>query len=105
MARAETWVALVTVALLLGAATAAAARDLCFLDSLGLPPLVVRNFSLPAAGQCTMFTGSFQDGAFLASGLACGGWDVDNLNFGADIEAPVDGEVVSYSFFVNRQTM
>jgi hypothetical protein len=91
--------------LILGATTAAAARDLCLLDDLGLPPLVARNFSLPAAGQCTKFTGSFQAGAFLASGMACGSWDVDNVNVHVDIESPVDGETVSYSFFVDRPTM
>jgi len=99
------WVTLVTGALLLGAATAASARDFCFLDNLGLPPLVARNFSPPAAGQCTGFTGSFQDGAFLASGMACGSWDVDNVGIRVAIESPVEGETVSYSFFVNRQTM
>ena len=98
-------VTLATGVLLLGAATAVAARDYCFVDNLGLPPLVVRNFSLPVAGQCKGFTGSFQDGAFGASGLSCGSWDVDNVGFKAYIEAPIDGEVVSYSFFVNRQTM
>ena len=98
-------VTVVTGALLLGAATAGAARDFCFQDTLGLPPLVARNFSLPAAGQCERFTGSFQDGAFLASGMSCGSWDVDNVNFHMDIDSPVDGEMVSYSFFVNRQTL
>ena len=99
------WVILVMGALPLSAATAAAASELCLLDSLGLPPLVAKSFSLPLAGQCTRFTGSFQDGAFLASGIACGSWDVDNVNFEVAIESPVDGETVSYSFFVHRQTM
>jgi hypothetical protein len=99
------WVTLATAALLLGAATTAAARDLCLLDDLGLPSLVAKGFSLPAAGRCTKFAGSFQDGAFLASGIACGSWDVDNVNFEVDIESPVAGETVSYSFFVNRRTM
>jgi hypothetical protein len=98
-------VTLVAGALLLGAATASAARDFCFQDSLGLPTLVAKNFSLPVGGRCTAFTGSFQDGAFLASGMSCGSWDVDNVNFHVDIDSPVDREMVSYSFFVNRQTM
>jgi hypothetical protein len=98
-------VTLLTGALLLGATTAAVARDYCFMDSLGLPPLVAKNFALPTAGRCTGFTGSFQDGAFLASGMSCGSWDVDNVNVEIDIDSPIDGEMVRYSFFVNRQTM
>jgi hypothetical protein len=77
------WMTLGTVALLLGGATAAAANELCFVDDLGLPPLVITNFSFPKAGQCDRFGGSFQDGAFLASGLACGSTQVDNINFGS----------------------
>jgi hypothetical protein len=99
------WLTFVTIALLSDGATAAAARDICFSDSLGLPPLVAKNFSLPGAGQCAQFTGSFQDGAFLASGMTCGSWDVDNVNVEALIESPVDGETIKYSFFVNRQTL
>ncbi len=95
---------LVTVTLLFGGTTAAAANDLCFLDDLGLPPLVAKNFSLPKAGQCTGFSGSFQDGAFLASGLACGSSQIDNINFQLSIEPPIVDETVSYSFFVNRVT-
>jgi hypothetical protein len=37
--------------------------------------------------------------------MACGSWDVDNVNFHVNIDSPVDGEMVSYSFFVNRQTL
>ena len=99
------WMTLVTGAFLLGSTAAAAASDLCFQDSLGFPPLVARNFSLPAAGRCTAFTGFLQDGVFLASGMACGSWDVDNVNFEVAIEPPMKGEVVSYSFFVNRRTL
>jgi hypothetical protein len=99
------WMKLVAVALLLGSATAAAANDLCFLDDLGLPPLVVKNFSLPKAGQCTGFSGSFQDGAFLASGLACGSVQIANINFQVNIEPPIVDEAVSYSFFVDRVTL
>jgi hypothetical protein len=98
------WMELVTVTLLFGGATAAAANDLCFLDDLGLPPLVITNFSFPKAGQCVRFSGSFQDGAFLASGLTCGSSQVDNVNVKIDIEPPIVGETVSYSFFVNRET-
>lgn len=98
------WMFLVTVTLLLRVVTAAAANDVCFLDDLGLPPLVITNFSFPKAGQCFRFSGSFQDGAFLASGLTCGSSQVDNINVKIDIEPPIVGETVSYSFFVNRET-
>jgi hypothetical protein len=99
------WMELVTVTLLCGGATAAAANDLCLVDDLGLPPLVITNFAFPKAGQCVRFRGSFQDGAFLASGLACGSMEVDNINFKIDIEPPIVGETTSYSFFVNRETL
>ena len=99
------WVTVVTVALLLGAATVAAANDMCFLDDLGLPPLVARNFSLPKAGECAGFSGSFQDGTFLASGLACGSTQIDNINVKVTIDPPMVGETVKYSFFVNRETL
>jgi hypothetical protein len=99
------WATLGTVALLLGSVTAAAANELCFVDDLGLPPLVITNFPFPKAGQCARFDGSFQDGAFLASGLTCGSTQVDNINVKIDIEPPIVGETVSYSFFVNRETL
>ena len=98
-------VALVVGVLLLGAASAATARDFCFLDNLGLPPLVAKNFSPPAMGQCAGFTGSFQDGVFLASGITCGSEDVDVVNFKLVVDAPLEGERVTYTFFVDRQTM
>ena len=98
------WMALVTAAVLLGAAPAAA-NDLCFLDSLGFPPLIAEDFSLPKPGECTQFRRLFQDGAFLASGVACGSWEIGNINVATVIESPVAGEAVSYSFFVNRATM
>ena len=99
------WMTLVMVAVLVGGATAAAASDLCFLDDLGLPPLVVKNFSSPKPGQCAGFIGSFQGGAFLASGLTCGSEQGDKIGVKAIIESPVVGETVSYSFFVNRATL
>jgi len=98
-------VTLATAAILLSAATTAAARDFCFLDNLGLPPLVARNFSLPLAGQCQRFSGSFQDGTFVASGITCGSWDVDVVNFKLVVDAPIDGERVSYTFLLDRQTL
>ena len=95
----------VTGGLLFGAATGAVAGDLCFRDDLGFPPLVAKSFSLPPAGRCSAFTGFLQDGMFLASGMACGSGAVDDVNFEVTIESPIEGEVVSYSFFVNRQTL
>ena len=99
------WITLATVTLLFGSTMVAAANDVCFLDDLGLPPLVVRDFSLPKAGECAGFSGSFQDGAFVASGLACGSTEVGNINFKANIDPPMVGETVRYSFFVNRETL
>jgi hypothetical protein len=96
---------LVAVGVLLGATTAAVANDLCFQDDLGFPPLVAKNFSLPPAGRCSAFTGFLQDGVFLASGMACGSGVVDNVNFEATIESPMEGEFVTYSFFVDRHTL
>jgi hypothetical protein len=91
------WMFLVTVTLLLRVVTAAAANDVCVLGDLGLPPLVITNFECPKAGQCFRFSGSFQDGAFLASGLTCGSPQVDNVNVKIDIEPPMVGETVSYA--------
>lgn len=69
-------------------------------------PLSGRQELLVAGGgRCTAFTGFLQDGVFLASGMACGSSDVDNVNFEVAIEPPMKGEVVSYSFFVNRRTL
>ena len=99
------WVTVMAGALVLGAAPVATARDFCFLDNLGLPPLVAKNFSPPAMGQCARFTGSFQDGVFVASGITCGSVDVDVVNFKLVVDAPLEGEKVSYTFFVDRQTM
>lgn len=99
------WMKLVMLAVLFGGTTTAAASDLCFLDDLGLPPLVTKNFSLPKPAQCTRFIGSFQDGAFLASGLACGSEGIDRVNVQVNIESPMAGETVSYSFFVSRVTL
>ena len=99
------WGTLVTVTLLCGSATAAAAKDLCFLDDLGLPPLVATDFAVPRAGHCTNFRGYFQDGAFLASGLACVSTQIENINFQVNIEPPIVDEKVTYSFFVNRVTL
>ena len=86
------WVTLVVGALLLSAAPAVTARDFCFLDNLGLPPLVVKNFSPPAMGYCARFTGSFQDGVFVGSGITCGSQDVDVVNFKLVVDSPLEGE-------------
>lgn len=99
------WVTLVAVALLFGGATAAAANDICFLDNSGLPPLVIKNFSFPKAGQCSIVSGSFQGGEFLISGWSCGSSQIENVDFAVSIEPPMGDVRISYNFFVNRGTL